>query len=560
MKKLILIISSVTLFAIVFANKCEASSPAVQSQNDSISVWSSSELSKLTSTLLGEYARTNQEVKMNLTSAEAAKITDQLKNVGNIGFITKDQLSALNTKPTWSLAVARDIIVPVMNPKNPYRDEIYLKGLSPQDFAKAITPSGKANWGSLLDKREANPIRCYFIDNEFTRLYLAKFTQTDESIIAGNAVTNFNQLVKKIENDKYAIGFCKLADIINLENLESDKNLSLIPIDINGNNQIDYFEDIYKNPNTLSRGVWIGKYPKTLYTSIYAVANSTPTKSEDLALMKWILTDGQQYIHSEGYSELISSERQPKVQSLFVHIPINDVPYKSTLPFSMLLIIGISIIGLISIYLIFRRGKSGPQKVIDPKSKPSTVFGPNSILAPKGLFYDKSHTWAFMESNGAVKVGIDDFLQHITGPITKVKMQNTGEKIKKGETLFSIIQYGKQLNIQSPVSGIITKNNTALHSNSSILNSSPYNEGWVYEIEVSNWLKDIQSFKRFETYREWIKNEFTRVKEFLISSLVAVNNLQFVRQDGGELVDNLLENFGPELWEEFQSEFLTQAK
>ncbi len=560
MKNLILIISSVTLFALPFANKSEASSPVVQSQNDSISVWSSSELSNLTTTLVSEYTRANQGVKVNVTSAEAAKITDQLKVEGNIGFITKDQLFALSTKPAWSIAVARNIIVPVMNPKNPYKDEIYLKGLSAQDFAMAFTNSGKSTWGSLLDGQKSTPVNCYFIDSESTMPYLAKFIQTDESKISGIAVANYDQMLKEIQNNKYAIGFCKLVDIINFENQEFDKNVSLIPIDINGNNQIDYFEDIYKNTGALTRGIWIGKYPKTLYASVYAVSNSIPTKSEDLALMKWLLTDGQQFIHTEGYSELISSERQPKVQSLFVQAPIQDIPYKSVLPFTLLLVIGISIIGLFSIYLLFRRQKSGTHKVIDEKSISSAVFGENSVMAPKGLFYDKSHTWAFMETDGSVKVGIDDFLQHITGPITKVKMRREGEKIKKGETLFSIIQYGKQLNIQSPVSGTITKNNSALNTDSSILNSSPYEEGWVYVIESGNWMKDIQSFRRVENYREWLKNEFIRVKEFLFSTIVDVNNLQFVMQDGGELVDNLLENFGPEIWEEFQSEFLKQAK
>jgi len=50
-----------------------------------------------------------------------------------------------------------------------------------------------------------------------------------------------------------------------------------------------------------------------------------------------------------------------------------------------------------------------------------TALNENSILAPGGLFYDKTHTWAFMEENGQVKIGINDFLQHVTGVI---KQQN----------------------------------------------------------------------------------------------------------------------------------------
>ena len=62
-----------------------------------------------------------------------------------------------------------------------------------------------------------------------------------------------------------------------------------------------------------------------------------------------------------------------------------------------------------------------------------------------------------MEQNGIVKVGIDDFLQHITGPITRIKMKNEGDKVKKGEQILSLIQNGKQLNIYAPVSGTIIR-------------------------------------------------------------------------------------------------------
>ena len=45
-----------------------------------------------------------------------------------------------------------------------------------------------------------------------------------------------------------------------------------------------------------------------------------------------------------------------------------------------------------------------------------------------------------MEKDGVVKVGIDDFLQHITGTLTKIKMKEPGEKVRKGEKILSIIR------------------------------------------------------------------------------------------------------------------------
>jgi glycine cleavage system H lipoate-binding protein len=191
-----------------------------------------------------------------------------------------------------------------------------------------------------------------------------------------------------------------------------------------------------------------------------------------------------------------------------------------------------------------------------------SVFNENSLVVPAGLYFDKTHTWAFMEQNGSVKVGIDDFLQHITGNITRIKMKNKGEKVKKGEQILSIIQNGKQLNLYSPVSGIIIEHNKKLETNSSVLNSSPYNDGWVYKIEPTNWLRENQLLFMADKHRQFIKNEFTRLKEFLTVTLKSDTEKYpwLVLQDGGELRDGVLSDLGPEVWEDFQTNYIDPSR
>ncbi len=146
--------------------------------------------------------------------------------------------------------------------------------------------------------------------------------------------------------------------------------------------------------------------------------------------------------------------------------------------------------------------------------------------------------------------------------ITRIEMKKPGEKIKKGDIILSIIQKGKQLNIYSPVSGTIKEQNKVLLTNSFIINSSPYSEGWVYMIEPANWLREIQFLDMAEKYKKWIPNEFSRLKDFLATSL-KVNKIEYenvVLQDGGVLKDSILEDLGPEVWEDFQTNFLDTYK
>ena len=189
-------------------------------------------------------------------------------------------------------------------------------------------------------------------------------------------------------------------------------------------------------------------------------------------------------------------------------------------------------------------------------------FDENSVVLPKGLFFDKAHTWAFREKNGNVKIGINDFLQHITGTITRIDMKKSGEKIRKGEPLMTIVQNGKQLYLYAPISGTIKTQNWELNTNSSIINSSPYFDGWVYTVEPSNWLKEVQFMMMAEKATEWLKNEFARLKDFLAEPN-RMNTPQYayaILQDGGELKDCVLEDFGPKVWDDFQTDFIDAAR
>jgi glycine cleavage system H lipoate-binding protein len=161
-----------------------------------------------------------------------------------------------------------------------------------------------------------------------------------------------------------------------------------------------------------------------------------------------------------------------------------------------------------------------------------------------------------------VKIGIDDFLQHVTGKITRIKMKNIGKKVKKGEQILSIIQNGKQLNLYSPVSGTIVEQNDALVANSASLNYSPYNEGWVYRIEPSNWSRESQLLFMADKQREFILKEFSRLKDFLMTAMRAdkENYAQVILQDGGEIRDGVLSEMGPEIWDDFQTNFIDPSR
>jgi hypothetical protein len=65
-----------------------------------------------------------------------------------------------------------------------------------------------------------------------------------------------------------------------------------------------------------------------------------------------------------------------------------------------------------------------------------------------------------------------------------------------------------------------------------------------------------------EKYKEWLSDEFKRLKDFFSALVMSDNSVyqQIILQDGGELSDNFLSDLGPEVWENFQTSFIDTSK
>jgi glycine cleavage system H lipoate-binding protein/ABC-type phosphate transport system substrate-binding protein len=533
------------------------------SQEGPVNILSTPRLFSLTTRLASEYNSLNPGARVNIISSEFVTNAGFQESGINAGFIPGDNLVGPDAESLWKIVIGREVIVPVINSKNSFINELNQKGVSSEKLALVLENADQRVWGSFVSDGKNIPVHLYIVNDEKVLSLVKKFLNLDQLPSSGINLVGDKEMISAIQNDPNAIGFCNLAGTSAPDKQNMVDGIKLLPIDKNGNGKLDYTEQIYADLQSFSRGVWIGKYPKALYTDLYYVSASKPADETEAAFIKWILTGGQQFLCVAGFSDLAHGERQSKLDK-FNAVNI-VVPPKDIYTFPTLTVIILSVVILLSLIIsaiIYLRRNKRVSALPEKGVISHVVFSENSLIAPKGLYFDKTHTWAFMEKNGLVRIGIDDFIQHVTGPVTRVEMKMPGEKIKKGDILMSLIQKGKQLNIHAPVSGIIREQNVSLLSDSSLINSSPCSEGWVYMIEPSNWLREIQFFDMADKYRKWLQNEITRLKDFLATSL-KVNKLDYatvVLQDGGALKDSVLEDLGPEVWEDFQTNFLDTSK
>jgi glycine cleavage system H protein len=180
------------------------------------------------------------------------------------------------------------------------------------------------------------------------------------------------------------------------------------------------------------------------------------------------------------------------------------------------------------------------------------------LRIPKGIFFTKAHTWAYLERSGNAKVGLDDFLLHITGEIKFSNLKHKGDFIVKGELMAQIDQNGKVLSINSPVSGKIMAANTAILDNPLIVNEDPYEKGWIYLIQPVEWVEETSTYYLSENAVSWTKREMERFKDFMAETTrkYSPESGMLILQDGGELCDKPLSELPCEVWHDFQKSFL----
>jgi glycine cleavage system H protein len=104
---------------------------------------------------------------------------------------------------------------------------------------------------------------------------------------------------------------------------------------------------------------------------------------------------------------------------------------------------------------------------------------------PDDLYYDKEHNWARVEGN-VVTQGLTDFGQDLAGEIVFVEIPRVGRELKQGDAFMSM-ESGKWVGrIKAMVSGAITEANEEVEWECTTINESPYGEGWLVKIELSD--------------------------------------------------------------------------
>lgn len=133
---------------------------------------------------------------------------------------------------------------------------------------------------------------------------------------------------------------------------------------------------------------------------------------------------------------------------------------------------------------------------------------------PDELYYTKDHTWAKIEENGSVTVGLDAFGAKSAGNIEFIDLPMEDDEFEAGEAFGSLESAKWVGGLLMPVTGTITGVNEAIEDDLDILKEDPYGEGWLIKIKPTNLKDDIKGLIHDLDVGPWIKKEIeTRKKK-----------------------------------------------
>lgn len=161
------------------------------------------------------------------------------------------------------------------------------------------------------------------------------------------------------------------------------------------------------------------------------------------------------------------------------------------------------------------------------------------------FFYHRYHTWAKVEGNSLVRIGINDLGQNLLGKIEKISLPGKGEKVHPE----SIHLTGKRGSVPliPPLEGYVVEVNEKLRKEPSLANRSPYGDGWVVLLLANRLSKSLGKLLYGPPARRWFEEEVNRLY-YILADLPDMTQPEvgITFQDGGVLDFGILDTITPE--------------
>ena len=188
---------------------------------------------------------------------------------------------------------------------------------------------------------------------------------------------------------------------------------------------------------------------------------------------------------------------------------------------------------------------------MSPESRAAVRKEFSRRAAGRELLYHPGHAWAVPLEDDVVAVGADEISGKLMGRLEVLNLPEVGERVKQGQTAWTLTRGERELRQASPVSGVVKEVNAAVLEDPELVNRSPYKQGWLLKVEAENLVDNVKNLFSGALAQEWLALSRARINAVFAPVMSTVSA---TAQDGGELMEGLGERMTDEQWDAIHTE------
>ncbi|TDT30344.1 glycine cleavage system H protein [Streptomyces sp. BK208] len=119
---------------------------------------------------------------------------------------------------------------------------------------------------------------------------------------------------------------------------------------------------------------------------------------------------------------------------------------------------------------------------------------------PQQLRYSKEHEWLSGAEDGASTVGITEHAANALGDVVFVQLPEVGDQVTAGETCGELESTKSVSDLYSPVSGEVTEVNEDVVNDPSLVNSAPFEGGWLFRVRITDEPAELLSADEYTAF------------------------------------------------------------
>ena len=122
-------------------------------------------------------------------------------------------------------------------------------------------------------------------------------------------------------------------------------------------------------------------------------------------------------------------------------------------------------------------------------------------MFPEDLRYTEQHEWCRTGNGNVVRVGITSYAAEALGDVVYVSLPQVGEEVAVDDSCAEVESTKSVSDVYAPLAGVITAVNDLLSTAPETVNSDPYGDGWLFELELTD-PSELESLLDADAYAE----------------------------------------------------------